>query len=62
MTILLKGITWGHSRGFLPMVATAQRFHETHSDVRIEWDIRSLQEFADFSIAGLAQVYDLLVI
>ena len=44
------------------MVATAQRFHETHSDVRIEWDIRSLQEFADFSIAGLAQVYDLLVI
>src|SRR6266849_2432206 len=62
MTILLKGITWGHSRGFLPMVATAQRFHETHPEVRVEWDIRSLQEFADFSIADLAQVYDLLII
>ena len=62
MTILLKGITWEHSRGFLPMVATAQRFHETHPEVRVEWDIRSLQEFADFSIADLAQVYDLLII
>ena len=62
MTILLKGITWGHSRGFLPVVATAQRFHETHPDVRVEWSIRSLQEFADFSIVDLAQRYDLLVI
>jgi multiple sugar transport system substrate-binding protein len=62
MTILLKGITWGHSRGFLPMVATAQRFHETHPGVRVQWEIRSLQEFADFSIAGLAEAYDLLVI
>lgn len=62
MTILLKGITWGHSRGFLPMVATAQRFHETHPDVRVAWSIRSLQEFADFSIADLARRYDLLVI
>lgn len=44
------------------MVATAQRFHETHPDVRVQWEIRSLQEFADFSIAGLAQAYDLLVI
>src|SRR6266478_6021366 len=62
MTILLKGITWGHSRGFLPMVATAQRFHETHPDVRVVWDIRSLQEFADLSLVELARVYDLLVI
>src|ERR1700688_1471104 len=62
MTILLKGITWGHSRGFLPMAATGQRFHETHSGVRVEWDIRSLQEFADSPIVELARTYDLLVI
>ena len=62
MTILLKGITWSHSRGFLPMVATAQRFHETHPDVRVDWSLRSLQEFADCSIVDLAQRYDLLVI
>ena len=62
MTICLKGITWGHTRGFLPMVATAQRFAETHPGVRIDWQVRSLQEFADASIAALAPRYDLLVI
>jgi multiple sugar transport system substrate-binding protein len=62
MTIDLKGITWGHSRGFLPMVATTQRFHETHPEVRIAWEIRSLQKFADVSVASLAGSYDLLII
>lgn len=62
MNIRLKGITWGHSRGFLPMVATGQRFRENHPDVRIDWKIRSLQKFADLSIADLAEKYDLLVI
>jgi multiple sugar transport system substrate-binding protein len=62
MTIHLKGITWGHTRGFLPMVATAQRFHETHPEVHIDWEIRSLQEFADASVASLARRYDLLVV
>jgi len=62
MTIRLKGATWAHTRGFLPMTATAQRFHETHPEVRIDWHVRSLQQFADFSIANLARDYDLLVI
>jgi len=62
MTIHLQGTTWGHSRGFLPMVATAQRFHEIQPDVRIDWEVRSLQDFADFSLADLAKRYDLLVI
>jgi multiple sugar transport system substrate-binding protein len=62
MTIDLKGITLGHSRGFLPMVATTQRFHETHPEVRIDWEIRSLQKFADASLASLAPRYDLLII
>lgn len=62
MTLRLKGITWGHSRGFLPMVATAQRFAESHPEIRIDWEIRSLQEFADSPIERLAKRYDLLVI
>lgn len=60
--ILLRGITWNHSRGYLPMVATAQRFHELHPDVRIEWSIRSLQAFADEPLSNLADAFDLLVI
>lgn len=60
--ITLKGITWNHSRGFLPMVATAQRFSELNPGVNITWEKRSLQQFADFSIEQLAKEYDLLVI
>jgi multiple sugar transport system substrate-binding protein len=44
------------------MVATAQRFAELHPGVEIEWEARSLQDFADFSVARLAQQYDLIVI
>jgi len=60
--IVLKGITWNHSRGLLPMVATAQRFSELHPQVHITWEKRSLQAFADFSIQELAERFDLLVI
>ncbi len=60
--LVLKGITWGHTRGYLPMVATAQRFAELHPQVQVQWEKRSLQAFADQSIAALAQHYDLLVI
>lgn len=58
----LRGIAWNHSRGFLPMVATAQRFSETHPGIEIAWEKRSLQEFADYPLERLAETYDLLVI
>src|ERR1700743_1704094 len=60
--IHLKGITWNHSRGFVPMTATAQRFSELNPGVEISWEKRSLQQFADLSIQQLAERYDLLVI
>jgi multiple sugar transport system substrate-binding protein len=60
--IELKGITWNHTRGFIPMTATAQRFEELNPNVRISWDKRSLQAFADEPIDQLAKRYDLLVI
>jgi multiple sugar transport system substrate-binding protein len=60
--IILKGITWNHSRGFTPMVATSQRFSELNPNVEIKWEKRSLQAFADFSVQQLAELYDLLVI
>lgn len=61
-TIKLRGITWNHSRGYLPLVATAQRFSEIHPPVEIAWEKRSLQEFADFPIEKLAERFDLLII
>jgi multiple sugar transport system substrate-binding protein len=58
----LTGITWDHSRGYTPMVATSQRFAEMHPEVEISWHKRSLQEFADQPIGNLAEAYDLIVL
>ena len=60
--IKLTGTTWNHTRGYLPMVATAQRFSEVHPEIEIRWEKRSLQEFGDFPINRLAEEFDLLVI
>ena len=58
----LNGITWNHTRGFVPMVAAAQLFEETHPGVSIQWHKRSLQDFADAPLSDLAANFDLLVI
>jgi multiple sugar transport system substrate-binding protein len=58
---ILRGIAWNHTRGFTSVVATAQRFEELHPDVSIVWDKRSLQSFADASLAQLAAQFDLII-
>ena len=61
--INLKGMTWDHSRGFDPMVATSKKFQEIHNNkVSIEWDKRPLQAFADRPIEDMTDDYDLIVI
>jgi multiple sugar transport system substrate-binding protein len=60
--IVLKGITWGHSRGITPLLAAAQRFSELNPNVTIQWTKRTLQEFADFPLEKLVNDYDLLII
>src|ERR1044072_5957280 len=60
--IILKGITWGHSRGITPLLAYSQRFSELYPDVEVNWKKRTLQEFADFPIEKLTEQYDLLII
>lgn len=57
----LKGIAWNHTRGFVSVVACAQRFEELHPEVSIVWEKRSLQAFADASMEQLASTYDLIV-
>ncbi|MCR9138421.1 MAG: extracellular solute-binding protein [Alphaproteobacteria bacterium] len=60
--VQLRGMTWDHSRGFDPMVATSQAFGERHPGVAIHWEKRSLQAFADRPIEDMADSYDLMVI
>lgn len=60
--IHLRGMTWKHDRGLAPMVATAARFRESHPEVLIEWEARSLSEFGEAPVEDLATRYDLAVI
>ncbi len=61
-TCVLRGMTWDHSRGFDPMVATAQRYAQEHNNVQINWEKRSLQAFADRPLEQMVGDYDLMVI
>ena len=58
----LRGMTWSHTRGYLPVVATAQRFQELHPEIEIVWEKRSLKGFEEFPVEKLAADYDLVVI
>ncbi|MBC8012088.1 MAG: carbohydrate ABC transporter substrate-binding protein, partial [Burkholderiales bacterium] len=60
--ITLEGITWNHTRGYVPKVAAAQRFAELHPGIEIRWAKRSLLEFGEFPVEKLAERFDLLVI
>jgi len=62
MAAVLRGITWGHSRGITPLLAASQRYEEMHPGLQVHWGKRTLQEFADFPIEKLTEEYDLLII
>lgn len=57
----LKGMTWSHPRGYDPMAACSAEWRG-RTDVIIEWDKRSLQDFESFPVEELARQYDLIVI
>ncbi len=61
-SITLTGITWNHTRGYIPMEATAQRFMDEFPHVSITWEKRSLKDFGDFPIQRLTEKFDLLII
>jgi multiple sugar transport system substrate-binding protein len=59
--ITLTGITWDHPRGYHPLAATAD-LYKKQTGISIEWQIRSLTNFGDQSLAELANHFDLLII
>ena len=61
--IELKGMTWDHSRGYDPMIATSEEFKKNNNNnIKIHWDKRPLQAFADRPIEEMTDNYDLIVI
>jgi multiple sugar transport system substrate-binding protein len=60
--IRLRGITWDHPRGYAPLRAVSARYQQQHPQVEVGWDVRTLQEFADYPIERLAERFDMLII
>jgi len=59
--ITLRGMTWDHPRGYLPLDACSAVWKE-RTGVTVAWDRRSLQDFESYPVQELAQHYDLIVI
>ena len=57
----LRGMTWDHPRAYDCLIA-ASADYERQTGVKIEWEKRSLQAFADVPIAKLAGEYDLIIL
>ena len=60
--IELRGVTWDHPRGIGGARAAAEAFAVERPDVRVTWEPRSLQAFADEPVEELARRYDLIVL
>jgi multiple sugar transport system substrate-binding protein len=58
---VLRGMTWSHSRGLDPMLATSADWH-AETGVEITWEARSLLDFGNFPLDELAGRFDLMVI
>lgn len=61
MTIRLNGITWDHPRGAAPLFASVDRFKAVRPDVEIVWTVRSLRDFGELPLEGLAERFDMIV-
>lgn len=62
MKIHLKGMSWDHDRGYLPLASASEKFNKTHPNISISWEKRSLQAFADRPLDIIAKEYDFMII
>lgn len=59
---LVRGLSWDHTRGHAPMVATSSAWHDRHPDVTVHWSPRSLSDFAGGALAEYVGRYDLVAL
>lgn len=57
----LRGLTWAHSRGVVPLVAASEAWHDLYPDTAIHWDRRSFWGFGEGPLDEVARDYDLIV-
>ncbi len=58
---LLKGLSWGHRRATGPLRPLVDRFRERRPDIEIEWTVRPLSDFEHQGLAGVAELFDLII-
>ena len=49
----LAGITWDHPRGLWPLLAATDAYASVPAGVKVRWETRTLQDFADVGIDEL---------
>lgn len=57
----LRGITWAHSRGYVPLVAASEAWHDLHPGTEVIWEKRSLWGFGEGPLDEVAREFDLIV-
>jgi multiple sugar transport system substrate-binding protein len=57
----LRGVTWGHVRGYGGLRAAADAYRARRPDIQVSWETRTLQAFADQPVEQLGR-YDLIVL
>ncbi len=61
--VTLRGVTWGHTRGLLPLIAGSMALSDrTAGRLSIDWEVRSLWDFGEGDLRPVADTYDLMVI
>ena len=58
----IRGLTWGHSRGYVPVVAVGQSITDVDPTVRFTWEQVSLKEFGEGNLEELSQSFDIIVL
>ena len=62
MSEVIKGLTWAHTRGYVPKVAASQAYTDFRPEVEFEWSKVSLRDFGEGNLDELGERFDLLVI
>jgi multiple sugar transport system substrate-binding protein len=60
--VTLKGLTWGHPRGYAPLLGGAPEYEKQHPQIKLHWDRRTLREFGEAPIEQYLDRYDLLIV
>lgn len=58
----VRGLSWAHTRGHPPMVATSSAWSDRHPAVHLDWTPRSLLDFASGQLDQYIGLYDLVAL